>query len=469
MATPTTRLTTRRDHALVLGASMAGLLAARVLSDHYARVTIIERDTLPTGPENRRGVPQGRHVHSLHPSGRAILEDLFPGIGERLRTDGAKELDNLDRFHLVFGGHRITAQSRPLPGVVQPSRPLLEAHVRARVLALPQVTVREHTSAVAPVATPDRGRITGLTVVDTAGGDPETIEADLVVDCSGRAAHGPVWLTQLGYERPPEEQVHVNLTYVSVQVRLPADHHVEDLVLVGQRPGQPRGMALFGYEGGVWTFTVSVLGVEPPAADYAAMVGFVEGIAPPHVQAALSAGEALTEPVAFKFPASRRRRYDKLDRLPEGYLPLGDAICSFNPIYGQGMSVAAFEAQALRQALAGGDRDLARRYLRAARRKLAAAWDLSVGSDLALPEVEGERTRRVRIINAWVDRVLTTTEHDPAVAEQFMRVVTMLDAPTALFRPGVVRRVMVRRRASAPAGQELAPAAGLAGAPAKLS
>jgi 2-polyprenyl-6-methoxyphenol hydroxylase-like FAD-dependent oxidoreductase len=329
---------------------------------------------------------------------------------------------------------------------------LLEARVRDRVLALPNVGVREHTSAVAPVATADRTRITGVTVADTAGGDPETITADLVVDCTGRAAHGPVWLTQLGYDRPAEEEVHVDVTYVSVQVRLPAELPVERLVLVGQKPGQPRGMALFGYEGDVWTFTVSVMGVEPPATALDAMVRFVDGIAPPHVQAALERAEMLTAPTSFRFPASRRRRYDKLARLPEGYLPLGDAVCSFNPIYGQGMTVAAFEARALHRALAGDDRRAARRYLRAANRTVAVAWDLAVGSDLSLPEVPGERTRRIRTINAWVERVLATTEQDPVVAAQFVRVIGMVDPPTALFRPGVVRRVLRRKRtASGPA------------------
>jgi 2-polyprenyl-6-methoxyphenol hydroxylase-like FAD-dependent oxidoreductase len=446
--------TNHRDHAVVLGASIAGLLAARVLSEHFDRVTLVERDVLPAAPENRRGVPQGRHVHSLHPSGRAILEDLFPGIGARLRADGAKELGDLDRFSLEFGGHRLAQQPHPLPAIVQPSRPLLEARVRDRVLELPNVTIRDHTSVVAPRAAADHSRITGVTVADTAGGDPETIAADLVVDCTGRAAHGPVWLTQLGYPRPAEDEVHVDLTYVSAQVRVPAGHTVQDLVLVGVKPGRPRGMALFGYEDDVWTFTVAVMGVEPPAADLAAMVRFVDGIAPAPVQAALERAEAVAAPATFRFPASRRRRYEKLDRIPAGYLPLGDALCSFNPIYGQGMTVAAFGARALQKALAGGDHGLVRRYLREASRAVAVAWDLSVGADLALPEVRGERTRRVRLVNAWVDRVLTAAEHDAVVAAQFMRVITMIDPPTALFRPGIVHRVLRRRTASASSAAE---------------
>jgi 2-polyprenyl-6-methoxyphenol hydroxylase-like FAD-dependent oxidoreductase len=452
----------RRGHAVVLGASVAGLLAARVLSDRFDHVTVVERDLLPAAPDHRRGVPQGRHVHALHPRGLQVLEELFPGLAATLHDDGVPEVNSLHEVWVEFGGHLLDGSPASLATLVVPSRPLLEARIRERVLAIPNLETREHTSAVGPVATRDRRRVTGVCVTDIAGGTPEELAADLVVDCTGRAAHGPVWLCQLGYERPEEEQVRVGISYVSVPVRLPADAAVEQMVFVGIRPGRPYGMALFGYEGGTSILTVAVMGGEPPAPELEAMLARIEGVAPPHVMAALRRAEQQDLPTVFKFPASRRRRYDRLRRLPDGFVPLGDSLCSFNPVYGQGMTVAAMQALALREALGGADRGLPRRFLRAARRPVDVAWDLAVGADLALPEVEGERTRRVRLINAWVDRVLTAAESDPVVAAQFVRVIGMLDAPTALFRPAIARRVL-RRTPAVAAPRRAAIAQGAAG------
>lgn len=439
-----------RRHAVVLGASMAGLLAARAVGESFEEVTVIERDQLPLRPENRRGVPQGRHVHNLLPRGRELLEDFFPGICDQLHDDGAHLLGDLSDFDLDFLGHHFYRDHHPLPvHVLQVSRPRLESRVRERVSALPNVLIREHTSVVAPTATADRGRITGVRVVDTAGGDPEALAADLVVDCTGRAAHGPVWLYQLGYERPPEEEVHVGLTYLSAQLRLPEDQPVPDLVLVGPQPGRSKGVALFAYEDDVWTLTVAVMGDDVPDPDLGSMLACIADVAPPQALAALRSAELLADPVAFRFPASRRRRYDKLPHLPEGYLPLGDAMCSFNPIYGQGMTVAALQADALRRTLRHGNDRLAARYLREAGRPVGVAWDLAVGSDLALPEVEGVRTARTRMVNRWVERVLAAAESDPRVVEQFLQVIGMTDPPSALFRPGFVRRVLTARPSTA--------------------
>lgn len=436
----------RRRHAVVLGASMAGLLATRVVSDHFERVTVVERDTLPPEPQPRRGVPQARHVHSLLPRGREVLEELFPGMCDQLRSDGATVLDTLADFHLQFHGHLLARSSRPLTPILQSSRPLLETRVRERVAALPNVRIREHTTVVGPTVTPDRSRVTGVRVTDAAGGGSGALRADLVVDCTGRAGHGQAWLAELGYARAEEDEVRVGISYVSAQLRLPERVAVAPLTLVGVSPGLPVGMALFACEGDTWTLSVHAQGGEAPDPDLPSMLRFIEPVTPPPVLAALRVADVVSGPVLMRFPASRRRRYERLDRFPEGYLPLGDALCSFNPVYGQGMTVAALQARALGHALGGGDRRLAARYLRAAGRPVGVAWDLAVGSDLALPETPGERTRRVRIVNAWVSRVLTAAETDEQVAVQFLQVIGLVDPPTALFRPATVRRVLGRRR-----------------------
>jgi 2-polyprenyl-6-methoxyphenol hydroxylase-like FAD-dependent oxidoreductase len=191
---------TARDHAVVLGGSMAGLLAARVLADHYRRVTIVERDQLGPDLVSRRGVPQGRHVHVLLPRGADVLEELFPGLRAEMAEHGALTGDGLAETRMIFSGHRFARAPIGQPGVFA-TRPFIEGHVRARLRATASVTVRDDTDIVGLTTTADATRITGVDVFPRAG-TPTTIEADLVVDATGRGSRTPRWLEELGYERP---------------------------------------------------------------------------------------------------------------------------------------------------------------------------------------------------------------------------------------------------------------------------
>jgi 2-polyprenyl-6-methoxyphenol hydroxylase-like FAD-dependent oxidoreductase len=259
----------------------------------------------------------------------------------------------------------------------------------------------------------------------------------------GRGARTPAWLEQLGYPRPAEERVQVDVTYASVLLRIPAETLWEKLVLIGAEPGRPRAFALFGYEDGTRMFTVAGMASDRPPTERDRMVEWAEAFAPPHVLAAVREADLLSEVVTHRFPASQWRRYDKMRRFPDGLLVFGDAISSFNPLYGQGMSVAALEAHALAGCLRAGDRDLPRRFFRAAAKHVAIAWQLATSADLALPEVPGPRPLPVRIGNAIIERYLRAAERDGVVSEQFVRVTSLVDPPTRLFRPRMVSRVIM--------------------------
>ena len=437
------------EHAVVIGGSLGGLLTARALLDAYERVTVIERDALPQGLEGRRAVPQGRHAHALLPHGQACLEALLPGLCDALVTGGAASCDALGEMRFILGGRQFarapTGQRSILAG-----RPFIEGHVRRRVRALPGVTVIDRCDAAGLTTSSDGAHVTGVRILRRADGSAEEVlPADLVVAATGRAARVPAWLEAMGYPRPQEQRLHVDVAYASRHLRLPSGALSGDrFVLVGARPELPRTLFLFAQEEDRWILSLGGYGPEHrPPGDLAGHLAFAAAVAPPDVFEAIAAAEPLGPISTHRFPDSIRRRYDRLRRFPHGLLVTGDAVCSFNPTYGQGMTVAAAEAVALRDCLAAGERDLARRYFRAAAPTVDHAWTLSTGADLSLPIVQARRPLPVRGVNAYLRRLRAVAEHDGEVAAAFIGVVGMRATPPTLMRPRIAARVLRGPRA----------------------
>lgn len=427
-------------HAVVCGASMAGMLAARVLADRYERVTVIERDQLPADAQQRRGIPQGHHFHTVLVRGTQVLDSLFPGLVDDLVAAGAHRPNLLRDARLILSGHELCRADTG--NTVQMSRPLLESRVRDRLAAIPHVKIVDRCEVVGLHVT--GGQVTGARIAHRGGNAvSELLDADLVVDAMGRAGRTVAWLAELGYPTPTEERITADIAYVSCLVRIPAAlQPVDRLVLVGPVPGRPRGFALAAQEDDRWILTVVGMAGDHPPTDIARLVEFVAGAAPPDVHAAISAAVPTGEPRLHRFPASVRRRYERLRRFPPGLLAFGDSICSFNPIYGQGMTVAALQAVALRECLGSGDHQLAQRFYREAAGIVTPAWQLNAGGDLALPEIKGHRPLAIRLLNRYVARLQHVAERDPAVAAVFMNVAGLVTPPSALLSPRILAKVI---------------------------
>jgi 2-polyprenyl-6-methoxyphenol hydroxylase-like FAD-dependent oxidoreductase len=433
--------TTRR--AVVIGASIAGLLAARALSETFGIVTVIDRDRLPDESVVRRGIPQGKHLHGLLASGLTALDALFPGFEDELVAAGAVRGDIQSDIHWHIDGHLLKPDPSGLYGIAI-SRPLLELKIRQRVAALPGVQIIDNCDVLNLVTSRDRRTVTGVGVMPRLGGcAASTIDAALVVDASGRSSRTPVWLEELEYQRAPEDTMIVDTTYVTWSYRH-EPHHLDGRsgTSIGAFPGSPRSGFLLAQENDMFIFTLGGIFGEQPPMDDEGQLAFVSAFSCKDFAEFLPTAKQVGEPIRSHYPRSVRRHYEKLTRFPNGFLVVGDAIASFNPIYGQGMSIAAKEAVLLRDLLATGPDDLARRFFRDATKLIEIPWTIATGSDMRFPEAEGTLPFAGRVVNRYLAHLYRAAESDATVARAFLRVLNLMDPLERLLAPTVAARVI---------------------------
>lgn len=432
------------DKAVVIGAGIAGLAAARVLSDRYASVTLLDRDTLPAEASPRRGVPQGAHPHILLAAGLRALTALFPGLDDELIAVGGTRFDT----GLGLCVHRFGRRWPTAPtglDLVSVSRPRLETAVRDRVAALPGMDIRDQVAVSALVGAD--GQVTGV-VLDTG----ETLDTGLVVDCTGRGARSDRWLAALGLPAPAQTEIKVGVSYSTrLYARKPEDlPGYQAAVILPTAPHQKTSGLAVPIEGDRWLIGVGGWHLAEPPADVAAFERHAKALPDPIVAEVMSRAEPLTDVLVAKFPSSRRRHFEGLTRLPGGYVALGDAICSFNPIYGQGMTCATQEASALGAALDrhGGHAgpEMARDYYAAAARIVETPWRFAVGGDFNFPETTGPRPRGIAVSNWFARRIAYASQVDPEINAIFSSVQHLVTPPEVLFRPRFVARVLRQAR-----------------------
>lgn len=435
---------------------MAGLLAARVLSDRFQRVTIVDRDRFPNEPAFRKGVPQSRHLHVLLARGLEITGRFFPGITEELARAGAVSIEW--PTEVIWQSSRgWMRQFSPGIQIVSMGREVLESTVRGRVAGLPNVSFLEGQEVTGLLATADRASATGVRVrgrgAEEGGngqGEEADLMADLVIDASGRLSRAPDWLEALGYARPDEERVDAELAYASRDYAIPASFTGDwkAMMLQARPPQTARTGYLFQIAPDRWRVSLMGAGESPPT-DEDGFLAFVRGLRSPLLAEAIAGAEPVSPIFGYRQTANQRRYYERLRRLPERFLVTGDALFAFNPIYGQGMTAAAQGALVLDRLLSersdGNLTELGARFHRAVAKTNDGAWMIATGEDLRYPAtVGGKRDLATRLTHRYLDRVMRAATEDRGAHFGFLDVIQLVDPPSALFKPGVLLPALLK-------------------------
>jgi 2-polyprenyl-6-methoxyphenol hydroxylase-like FAD-dependent oxidoreductase len=384
-----------------------------------------------------------------------ILDQFFPDLLAALVDGGAVR----DDFSVVAWHHFGVWKRQIHAGIegMTQSRPYLEWHVRERVARLSNVSWLAEHRVTDLRSTGDRRQITGVCVT-TASGAAEELSADLVVDASGRGSRMPSWLEKLGYVAPPVSEIKVGVGYATRMYRRTAFPNTwrksKGIVVMPTPPKGKRASVLFAVEGDRWMCTLQGWLHDHPPVDDVGYLEFARSLPVSDVFDVISRCEPLSPIEVYKFPSSTRRHYERI-AMPDRLLVVGDAACSFNPIYGQGMTVSALEAKALGDALGKARRGtaidlsgLTRPLQRTMGKLIEVPWRMGAGEDLRYLDIEGHRSLSADILNGYVARIHRLVEHDEHVLRAFYRVMNMLAPPTLLLRPSVVARVLLQWRAT---------------------
>jgi 2-polyprenyl-6-methoxyphenol hydroxylase-like FAD-dependent oxidoreductase len=430
--------TVKHNHVVVVGAGMAGLLAAAALSGVVGKVTIIEKDALPKTPEVRKGVPQGAHVHTLLGYAVEAMDKLIPGLMTDVYAAGAVKIR---RNHDIWFHDAVGPTPIRDVGILTPSvtRPLLEHVTRQKVLALPNVHLRDATQMM-DLEVDERSDIVGVRV--ETDGTTESIFADLVVECSGRGSKLTAWLSAHGYGEVPAQRIKILMGYTSGFFRLPDDIAISSkaCLMLAVPPGN-RAAYLTPVDGNFWLATMYGRGRDTAPRDVDGFITWAKDLPHPVVHEILSQAELVSDFKTYKIPFGVWNRYDQMPRFPNGLLPMGEALASFNPMYGQGMSLAAGQALSLRAAVSDGlGSNLRTRYFEGCNTLNGVGWSVMETRDFAYDSTSGERPPDLEDRWRAALGIRRLAEVDPEVHTLSVRVTHLLEPPSVMSRPDIIER-----------------------------
>ncbi|MBD2564547.1 FAD-dependent monooxygenase [Nostoc linckia FACHB-391] len=446
-------------HALVIGGSIAGLLAAQVLTKYFNRVTIIERDHLSAQPEQRPGVPQAHHLHVLLKRGLDILEQLFPGIQTELAASGAVAI-NASADYLWYGLGGWTPRFNSDLNVYSLSRNLLEWIIRRRLATNNRVVFVQAAIVTGLLSNPNKTQVTGVQVRrkfdERQDSSPRQTDftADLVVDASGRNSLAPRWLEAMGYTPPKETVINSFLGYASRLYELPENFQTDwqGALVTAKAPGTRSG-GMFAIEGNRWIVTLAGIGRDYPPTDEAGFLDFARSLRNPIIYEAIKDAQAISPVRAYHRTENRWLHYEKLSRLPSGFVVIGDAVCAFNPVYGQGMTTAALGALTLDESLSkqlsrhadGNLVGLSQSFQKQLSKIIAVPWLMATGEDFRWHTTVGGRPNwMTQLMQYYLDQMLLLAAQSPDIHKLFLEVMHLLKPPSVFLHPSVLRQVLQR-------------------------
>ncbi len=437
---------TKNNTAVVIGSSMAGLLSARVLADYFTQVIIVERDTLPQQPQTRKGVPQANHAHVLLAQGYRILKQLFPGIDAELSEAGAPKIDWGKEYALFgyWGWHpRIASDLTTHSG----SRAFLECLVRRRLSDFNNVKFQENTQVRELLSNSQNSQVTGVKLYDSDENQEEELVAHLVVDASGRNSQMPNWLEFMGYQPPAKTEINSFLGYSTCWFECPEDLEVDwkALAVFYKAPENKHGGVMLPVEGNRWAVTLAGIARDYPPNDNEGFLECARNLRNSAIYDAIKNAKPISKVYSYRRTENCWHHYE-LARLPEGLVIIGDAVCAFNPVYGQGMTTAALGALTLQKCVqkqfinseykATG---LTKNFQKQLAQMLKTPWLMATSDDFRWETTEGKKPDTMtRLMHKYMDEVIILSTRQPQIYKVFSEVLHMIKQPTALFAPNIV-------------------------------
>lgn len=447
------------QHAIVIGGGIAGLLAARVLSTYFQQVTVIERDRFPEIPQPRQGVPQSFHPHVLLVKGQQILEEYFPSLTLELREKGASLVDWTADFRWRLMGQWTPRFTSGIQSVAC-TRNLLETTIQQRLRQYKNITLKEGYQIKELIGDRQSNTIHGIKVQD-AQGQETTMLAQLVVDTSGRGSQAPQWLKKLGYEVPQETTVKSFLGYATRWYQrlsdASPDYHL--LYVMPQAPNYSRGAVVHHVEGDRWLINLIGIGRDYPPTDEAEFLEFTRTMEHPAIYDAIKQAKPISPIYAYRRTENRWRHYERLSQLPDHFILLGDAVCAFNPVYGQGITVAALGADLLNRCLIqqkGSLKGFSRRFQKELAKTNKLPWLMATGDDFRWPTTEGGQPNlSTRSIQKYLDQVMVLATKDRQTYRALVEVFHYLKPVSHLFQPYILWQLLKLRQNNQPAASHL--------------
>lgn len=437
------------SHAIVIGGSIAGMFTARALSDHYDKVTILDRDEFPADPSHRKGAPQGYQSHVLLKGGELVTEKFFPGFYDEL-TGLVPVIDSKDVAWYHYGVWRLRLKTGMKKYLM--TRPFLEFHIRRRTRQIENIEFLENVDVLHLLATEGNTKVTGVKIEHRGDSTaPSELLADLVVDCGGRGSSAPKFLEQLGYSRPEETTIKIDIGYSSRLYKMPEGLQMDwQYILIYPKPphGTRIGIANTCEDGKIILSLAGCAGDYPPT-DEEGFMEYLKSIPQKDLYDVIKQCEPASEIKSHRLPSSLRRHYESMTAFPENYLVLGDAVCSVNPVFGQGMSISTMSANALKESLdeyaAAGGSDfhaMRKNFYTRATDIINLAWNWAVAEDFRYPNVEGKKPPFTGLQNWYLGNLFELAASNKRIYFQVNMVLNLVAKPRTLLQPYILWQVV---------------------------